>query len=96
MEILEFLLSFFMQEYGGENLNSLFSLLKENDFDIKKTLSGLSPEKIAPIVKSVFSHGGFNQDNEKGSQNISEPNGLIPIKDIADENIINTLNGYFG
>ena len=89
-----------MQEYGGESLNSVFSLLKENDFDIKKTLSGLSPEKIAPIVKpivnGVFSHGGFNQDNEKGSQNISEPNGLIPIKDIADENIVNTLNGYFG
>lgn len=81
-----------MEEYGGESLNSVFSLLKENEFDIKKTLSSLSPEKIAPIMKSVFS----SPENIKtGSPIYDEPEGLSPIKNVADTNITETLNRYF-
>lgn len=83
-----------MQEYGGESLNSVFGLLKENEFDIRKTLSSLSPEKIAPIMKSVFEKG--NNDIKEGSPFHSEPEGLSPINNIADYNITQTLNRYFG
>lgn len=85
MEILQFLLSFFVQEFGGEEIRSVFEDLKENSFDFKSFLNNLTPEKIAPIIKK-FTEA---KNPPKGYD------GLIPIADIADRDIIYTLNGYF-
>lgn len=87
MEILQFLLSFFLQEYGGEDFKSVFDELKENSFDLKSFLNNLTPEKVAPIIRKFT-------ESEKSPSNINS-DGLSPIANIADRDIIYTLNGYF-
>lgn len=87
MEILQFLLSFFLQEYGGEEFKPIIDDFKNGSFDLKSFLSGLTPEKVAPIFKTVF--GGAKNPSESSSD------GLSPVLSIADRDIIYALNGYF-
>ena len=87
MEILQFLLSFFLQEYGGEELKGVFDELKNSSFDLNSFLSNLTPEKIAPIVKK------FTDGAKSPSEHFSD--GLSPIANIADKDIVFSLNGYF-
>ena len=89
MEILQFLLNFFNNNDNLGELAPLFKLFEENNFDIKKVLTNLDFEKLAPIL-SIFS-------NIKGSENsFSEPiSTLSPISSIADKDIIFALNRYF-
>ncbi len=96
MEILKFLLSFFLEEYGGEKLMPIFNALKENSFDIKKTLQNINPETAAPILKSLFD-GGFKGvfGNAEKSSPTGKTYGLEPISEIADKEIVYTLNKYF-
>ena len=85
MEILRFLLSFLLKEYGGENFAAVSDALI-NGGDLKTFLNNLTPENVAPIIKSVF---GANKNPSEVSD------GLSPVLDIADKDIIDALNGYF-
>lgn len=92
MEILKFLLSFFMEEYGGKDLNGVFKLLEENSFDIKKTIKNLTPETAAPIIKAMMSGIKNKGGTEK---NVTDSLRLDPISSFADREIVDTLNKYF-
>lgn len=87
MEILQFLLNFFLNELGIEDATSLFGL-KDGNFDLKSFLNNLSPEKVAPIIETVFK----NANEKSPPENFG---GLAPIASIADRDIIYSLNGYF-
>ncbi len=92
MEILQFLLSFFLSEYGEKNnLSPLLNLFQENGFDIKKTIKNIKPEMLLPIVKEFFS----SKATKNPTENYSRENSLNPISNIADKEIIYTLNKYF-
>lgn len=104
MDILKFLTELFAKEYGGEAFGLIAKLLAENNFDVKRTISSLSPEKVAPIIKefikspafsSAFS--GFNGQKESptfvGQQGQSF--GVAPISEIADKRVVKALNNYF-
>lgn len=91
MEILQFLLSFFMEEYGGGKFLPIFNALKENSFDLKKTLKNLTPETAAPFLKDVFS----GMKKESPSNGSCAGYGLTPISEVADIEIVKTLNKYF-
>lgn len=91
MEILQFLLSFFLEEYGGGKYKGVYEFLKENSFDVKKAFSSLNPEKVAPIIKDFMSVG--KQESPFGFT--EEANGLNPVKSFADDEIIEVLNDYF-
>lgn len=90
MEILQFLLSFFLNEYGGK-LSPIIELLKNNDFDIKKTLQNVNLETIAPLIKNFMENGTKNRP-ENSERSVA---GLNPIAKIADKDIVYTLNKYF-
>lgn len=92
MEIIKFLLSFFLEEYGGKDLNGIFNLLKDNSFDIKKTLKNLTPETAAPIIKAVMS--GL-KNKAAPTKTVGEVSKLTPISSFADREIVDTLNKYF-
>ncbi len=104
MDILKTLTEFFAKEYGGEALGSIAGLLAENNFDVKRTLSSLSPEKIVPILKEFLqspavssAFNGFNGQKESppfGEQS-EQSFGVSPISDIADKKIVEALNNYF-
>lgn len=87
MEILRFLLSFLVEEFGLDGVDELKSLLS-GDVDFRTFLNGLTPEKLAPILRQAFS-----VNNNSPSETHSE--GLTPIESIADKDIILALNEYF-
>ncbi len=89
MEILQFLLSEFLKNGQNESLKPLFELLKDNSFDIKKVIKNLSPEIIAPFIQN------FTGQN-KSRANARQFNAISPIANIADRDIVYSLNKYFG
>ena len=88
MEILQFLLSFFTQEFG-DKYKGVLELFKNNSFNLKSVLNNLNIETLAPLIKDIFS--GIKNFSP---QNNLQAEGLLPIKNIADENIISALNEY--
>ena len=86
MEILRFLLSFLLKEYGGDDIGRILEPLSSGEFDLKSFLDGIKIESLAPILKNIF-----------GAKNPSEvSDGLSPVLDFADRDIVDALNGYFG
>jgi len=90
MEILQLLLNFISESPFRDTFASIFNHLKENDFDLKRALFSLTPEKIAPLI-SLFSKAKEQQKNCPTSYD-GQFYGLSPIKDIADKDIIYSLN----
>ena len=88
MDLLQFLLSFFKEEYGDKYKN-VIELVQNNSFDIKSILKNLNFETVLPIIKDIF--GGIK--NFSPHQKV-QAEGLSPIKNIADEKIIFALNEY--
>lgn len=86
MEIIEFLLYFFLEEYGGEEFLPILETMKENDFDIKKTFKNIPPEKLAPVVRN------FLRKKEPKEEPLTLD--LSVIENIADSEILARLKAY--
>ena len=89
MEILQFLMTFFQNNQNLKIIAPIIEILKNNNFDIKKALSSLTPEMIKPIIEqfSVAINSAPQGFNEKSQ-------GLTPISNIADKDIVYSLNKY--
>lgn len=92
MEILQFLLSYFLNNSNLDALNPIIETLKQNDFDVKKVISSLNPQTIIPILNSFMQSLG---QNKNPSPSFCEEEGLVPLNDFADIQIIDCLNSYF-
>ena len=91
MDLLQFLLSFILKEFGGEQLLPIVSALKDSGFDLKTLLSHLTPDMVAPFIENIITN-----KNQPCNQNSSvQGYGLSAIADIADKDIVYTLNKYF-
>ena len=90
MEILQFLLNFFLEQYGNGKFKEIFNFLKANNFDVNNALKNIKPENLTPIVKAFM-----NDNKNSHKENFSSPCGLTPIAKIADKEIVYTLNKYF-
>lgn len=91
MEILQFLLSYFLKNKGLDKLAPLFELLKANSFDLKQVLKNLNPSTLEPLL-DIF----MNFQNKKAPPNNSGAfSGLSPVTNFADKEIVNALNKYF-
>lgn len=88
MEILNFLLSFFLNEHKDDDLKPVFDFLSENSFDLKSMIKNFNPSVAMPIIKTFFKY------MNKGS-NENDAFGLEPIKQVADETIYSSLTQYF-
>ena len=91
MEILQFLTQFLANEQNSKILMPIFELLKQNSFDLRKVLSNLNPQVLAPIIKEFMANM-----NNRPTDNVGRNNGLVPISNIADKDIIFSLNKYLG
>ena len=91
MEILQILLSFFASEYGNGALKPVVDLLKENSFDIKRTLKSVNPQTLISIFKEFMIE--LNKKNPP-AQTGGDFNALSPIANVADKQIVYSLNKY--
>ena len=89
MEILQFLLNFIGNNSNLGVLTPIINLLKENSFDIKRVINNLSPDVIAPIIKEFM-----NAQNNRPTESVGRNEGLTPIANVADKDIVYTLNKY--
>ena len=93
MELLQILLNLLVNNQNLGALAPVFNALKENSFDLKKTLSSIKPEVFAPILKQFFE----NAQNKSPTDSVGQVyHGLEPIKNIADKDVVYTLNNYLG
>ena len=89
MEILQFLTSFFQNNQNLKLIAPIIEILRNNDFDIKRALSSLTPEMIKPIIEQ------FSAVMNSAPQNFNQTSqGLTPISNIADKDIVYSLNRY--
>ncbi len=91
MDILN-LLSSYLSNGNLQKLSPLVNLLARNSFDIKKTISSLSLEDIAPLL-GAFINQNDNSPREVREENISPK--TEPIKTCASFEIVDRLNRYF-
>ena len=92
MEILQFLMNFIGNNQNFGALAPVINALKENSFDLKKTLSSINIEVLAPLIKGFFENANKNPTETVGQFY----HGLDPIKNLADKDIVYTLNKYLG
>lgn len=88
MEILQLLINF-LTNGAGEKYKGLLDLFVKDSFDIKRVLKDITPDKIAPIIKEFLS------DKKSPAAYAGESVGLNPIANVADKDIVYTLNKYF-
>lgn len=88
MEILQLLTSFLNNNQNLKVIAPIVEILRANNFDIKKALSSLTPEMIKPIVEQF----SMMQNNKNSFS--EQSNGLTPISNIADKDIVYCLNRY--
>ena len=91
MEILQFLLSYFLKDKGFDKLAPLFELFKANSFDLKKVLQNLNPTVLEPLFDMFM-----NIQKKAPPENGGTYCGLSPLSNFADKEIVNALNNYFG
>ena len=87
MDLLQFLISF-IKNGGLEKFMPLINSITNGNFDLSKLLANLDLSTIAPVVSQ------FMQKNNGTTVSV-EPLGLKPIMNIADQQIVYTLNQYF-
>ncbi len=96
MEILKLLLSFFASDKTLESFSPLLQLLSNNSFDVVKTLKNLNLEAVAPLIKAFMERAnGFKQNETPTENSVGGAVNLNPIANVADKQIIYTLNKYF-
>ena len=91
MEILQFLAQLFANEQNSKIITPILELLKQNNFDLRRVLANVDPKALAPIIKEFMS----NMQN-RPTDSVRRNNGLSPISNIADKDIIFSLNKYLG
>ena len=91
MEILQFLISYLLENSNNQRFLPIIELLKQNSFDVKKTVRNLNVQTVAPIIRSFLDI----TNNSNTQQKESEFCGTKPIVDFADQKIILSLNSFF-
>lgn len=91
MELLQFLVSFLLKEFGGEKLEPVFNALKDNSFDLSKLLTPQTISALMPLIMDFI-----NKQNKTPTEfSVGEDYKISPIAKIADKDIVYTLNKYF-
>ncbi len=89
MDLLQFITSLLGNDNMVKLLSPIIELLRQNSFDIKKVLASVDPEMLKPIIEEFM-----QSINNRPAQSAERIDGLQPISNIADKDIIFTLNKY--
>ena len=89
MDLLQFITSLLGNDNMVKLLSPIIELLRQNSFDIKKVLASLDPEMLKPIIEEFI-----KSINNRPAQSAERIDGLQPISNIADRDIVFALNRY--
>ena len=94
MEILQYLLSLLLKNFSSQSLAPIVRLLEENNFNLSKVLQNIKLEKVLPIIKEFINSEQFKNENPTECP-VGNIEGLKPIVNLADKQIVDSLNRYF-
>lgn len=108
MNLLQNIISFLKDEKNGEMMKTFFENLKNNNYDVKKTLGNFAESQPFDLLKNLFSlfnneNSSFGSSSEnlndifsenKNNENLEKENALKPIINIADKNVLYSLTKY--
>lgn len=83
-----------MKNQENPIFKSIFSILEQNSFDIKKVINNFSLENAMPIFKDFFSQN--KKPDDVGNHFSSGEVYTKPVANICDAEIMNALNSYLG
>ena len=89
MEILQFLISLLKDNESMQKFAPIIQVLQQNNFDLKSVFSSLNPQVLAPFLQQFMQY----MQKESPTDFVGQ-NALSPISDIADKDIIFSLNKY--
>ena len=89
MDLLQFITSLLGNDKMVKLLSPIIELLRQNSFDIKKVLASLDPEMLKPIIEEFI-----KSINNRPAQSTERIDGMQPISNIADKDIVFALNKY--
>ena len=89
MDLLQFITSLLGNDKMVKLLSPIIELLRQNSFDIKKVLASLDPEMLKPIIEEFIKN-----INNRPAQSAERIDGMQPISNIADRDIVFALNKY--
>lgn len=90
MNLLQIFLSLLKNNKSLEQFLPLLSILQQNNFDLQKTLASIDPKALQPLITSLMNFF----ENKSPTYSVGQENALSPISDIADKDIIYSLNKY--
>lgn len=86
MQILNAILSLFLNEENKEKIAPLVDAILKNGFDLPAILKSVDLSALLPLIESLFVN--------KREKPVYSANPLSPVVDIADAEIISALNKY--
>ena len=89
MDLLQFIYSLLIDDQMVKAFSPIIELLRQNSFDIKKALASINPEMLKPIIQEFVKN-----INNRPAQSAERIDGLKPISNIADKDIVFALNKY--
>ena len=89
MELLQIFSTLFGDNKFVNLISPIIELLRQNSFDIKKALESADPEMLKPIVEEFIKN-----INNRPAQSAERVDGLMPISNIADKDIVFALNKF--
>ncbi len=90
--MLELILSLLLGKEKSEQLSPLLTCLKNNNYDLKSTLSSLDFTSLMPLITSFTE--GFFATNKPAFTEPTITQDFSDLKSIAGEEITDLLDGY--
>lgn len=91
MELLQFILTFLSKNFNLDVLAPFFELAKNGNFSFENIVKNLDFNKLAPVINAIFSSLNKQSPTETVGHNFY---GLNPIANLADKEIVYTLNKF--
>lgn len=90
MEILQFLISFLSNPQNVDKFSGLLNAFSKGQLSIDSILKNIDLKTLLPLIKDLF----INGQNKSPTDWVEQGEGLSPIANVADKDIVFTLNKY--
>ena len=92
MELLQKLAYFLFNTDGGQKLLPILTNLLNGSLNIADILNNINIQTILPLLSGFFNNG---QNKNPSARTDGNCYGLKPVVNLADKEIVYTLNRYF-
>ena len=90
MEILQFLISFLSKPENVDKFSSIINAFNKGQLSIDAILKNIDLKTLLPVIQEFLMNG----QNKSPTEWVEQGEGLSPIANVADKDIVYALNKY--